>query len=339
MNKRLTGCIFAAIGMMVLIIDSRTALSGARDGITLCISSVVPSLFPFLVLSAFLTSALYGTDTPILRPLARLLGIPKGTEGIFLTGLLGGYPTGALAVHTAWNDGQLRYEEANRMLAFCGNAGPAFLFGILGSQFSDSWMLWLLWGIQIASAVITSLLLSGKSAGCNRVKSTKSVSFVDALKQAVKTMGYVCGWIILFRILISFLTRWVLWLLPESLQVIIFGFLELANGCCSLSQIDSVGLRLIICSAILSAGGLCVLMQTASVIGKLDIRWYIKGKAIQTFLAVWLAAAAQNILLPSESKVPFSGILLLTLAGFFVTVFIVLKKIQKNSSIPARIGV
>ena len=339
MNKRITCSIFAALGMLVLILDSRTALSGARDGISLCVSSVVPSLFPFLVLSGFMTAGLQGANIPLLQPLAKVMGIPRGTESIFLTGILGGYPTGAQAVQTAWKNGQLEKDDANRMLSFCNNAGPAFLFGMLGPQFPKGWMPWLLWGIQIAAAVITSLLLPARTTVCSHTRSLRACSLVESLKQAVKTMGYVCGWIILFRILIAFLDRWVLWLLPESFKVMIYGILELANGCCSLLKVESIGLRLIIASAILSAGGLCVLMQTASVIEGLNIWNYIKGKALQTFLAVWLTAAAQNLLLPPQWKVPFSGAILLCIACFFVAIFVILKKIQKNSSICAGIGV
>ena len=42
---RLSVC---ALGMIVLILDSKTALSGCREGVTLCLNVVIPSLFPFL---------------------------------------------------------------------------------------------------------------------------------------------------------------------------------------------------------------------------------------------------------------------------------------------------
>ena len=48
--------ILPACGMMMLILDSQTAMHGAAEGIVLCINSVVPSLFPFFVLSILLTN-------------------------------------------------------------------------------------------------------------------------------------------------------------------------------------------------------------------------------------------------------------------------------------------
>ena len=330
MKKRFVFSILAAFGILFLILDSKTAISGAQDGIHMCLSSVVPSIFPFLVLSGFLTSALCGANYPFLRPLSRLLGIPKGSEGIFLSGILGGYPIGAQEVHAAWKNGQLDATQANRMLSFCSNAGPAFLFGILSTQFPERWMLWLLWGIQILSAILISLVLPGRSRTSNIQRQIKPISFIYALKRGVSTMGYVCGWIILFRVVIAFLDRWVLWLLPDAIQVVICGILELANGCCSLSLIDSIGLRFVVSSGVLAFGGICVLMQTASIIDGLDSRWYVIGKSLQLMISAWLAVLTQNLIFPQEYKVQFSSILTLMIAIMFIIVFLVLRKQKKR---------
>ena len=47
----------AGIGFLVLIFDSRLAVEGARAGLDLCIRTVIPSLFPFLITdSVYLSS-------------------------------------------------------------------------------------------------------------------------------------------------------------------------------------------------------------------------------------------------------------------------------------------
>ena len=68
-------------------------------------------------------------------------------------------------------------------------------------------------------------------------------------------MGNVCGWVILFRILIAFLERWFLWLLPASVRVAVTGLLELSNGCCALAEIKDFKMRFLLCSGMLSFGG------------------------------------------------------------------------------------
>lgn len=301
MTKRMIPGIFAGFGVLLLILDSRTALIGAQTGIELCIYSVIPSIFPFIVLTGVLTPAICGRKHPILRPISKILGIPTGSEGLFLTGILGGYPTGALAVHQAWQDGQLSKNDALRMLAFCSNAGPAFLFGILGSKFPETWMLWLLWGIHILSAVLVGILLPGKSNEPHSISAVHTPTLTDSVKRSVVSMGYICGWIVLFRVILAFCDRWFLWLLPKAAQVGFYGILELANGCSALDAIPSIGLRFVLCSAMLAFGGICVTMQTASVTGKLGLGLYLPGKVLQclfsimlSFLVQWLCFTNRN---------------------------------------------
>ena len=281
--------IAAAAGMLILILDSRTALSAAAEGIRLCLWTVIPSLFPFFVLSGLLVSALMGSQIPLLCPLGNLLGIPKGAESLLISGFLGGYPVGAKAIRDAWKSGSVSRDDAARMLTFCSNAGPAFLFGMAAPLFPDKHTGWVLWFIQITSALLTGLWFRKEPEADAHPLSGKSLSVPEALEQALRVTAGVCGWIILFRIICSFAEKWILFFLPEWGRSIIVGFLELANGCTYLQIPDSQELRFVICNTMLSFGGICVLMQTASVIGSLPLKWYLKGKITQMIISMGLA--------------------------------------------------
>lgn len=282
--------ILASTGMLILIMDGSTALAGARDGIDLCIKTVIPSLFPFFFLSVLLTNSFSTYSFSILKPLAAITGIPAGCEPILFAGFLGGYPAGAQCIASAYSSGHLKKETAERMLSFCNNAGPAFLFGIVGGMFETTAAVFSLWGIHILSALLVAFLTpSIPDISVNSVKF--QTSHPDAMRSALRTMGAVCGWVILFRIIISFLDSWFLWLLPTTGQVILKGILELSNGCCSLSEISDPQMRFIVCSGLLSLGGLCVAMQTKSVLSELSILPYLKGKVLQTLFSVLLSTA------------------------------------------------
>ena len=289
-KQRLWTGVGASLGMLVLILDGKTALEGARQGINLCLRTVVPSLFPFFLLSILLTGAFLGSNLPVLRPLGRLFGIPGGAESILISAFLGGYPVGAQSVAAAYRAGQLDKSEAERMLAFCSNAGPAFLFGMAASLFPRKWMAWALWGIHILSAFLVSRLFPGPKTAV-RLESGKPVSLPAAMTASLRIMAAVCGWVILFRVLIAFLSRWILWLLPTAVQVAIMGMLELSNGCCALGVVPDISLRFVICSGILAFGGLCVSMQTMSVTKGLSLSRYFAGKLLQTVFSLILAAA------------------------------------------------
>lgn len=339
MGKRIIQGTLCGLGILFLILDSATALKGAQDGLTLCISSIIPSIFPFLVLLGMLTPVLCGTTPRFLRPLARLLRIPQGSEGIFLTGIIGGYPTGAQSVYGAWKRGQLSKSDAQRMLAFCSNAGPSFLFGILGAKFSESWMLWVLWGIHILSAIIVAIILPGENRNQSSISPTRAVTLSKSLKNAVATMGSICGWVVLFRILIAFLDRWFLWLLPSNMQIAVYGILELANGCCSADLIIGEGMRFILCSGMLAFGGLCVTMQTVSVTAELGLGQYIPGKFTQALISMILSIAVQKLLFPAGDQAAISPYFLVICGIIAVILPIILRKMKNRGSIPQAIGV
>lgn len=289
----------ASLGMLILILDGKTAVTGGREGLELCMKTVIPSLFPFFLLSNLLTHALAGGKIPLLRPLAALCGVPEGGESLLLTGFLGGYPVGAQSVANVFRSGQLSKGEAERMLAFCNNAGPAFLFGMAAAMFPQKRLAFFLWLIHILSAFFTAALLPARDMRPVTLSEAKSVTISEAMYGAIRVTGTVCGWVILFRILIGFLNRWVLWLLPIPVQVLMTGLLELTNGCCALAAISGTPMRFVLCSGMLAAGGLCVTMQTVSVTSGLSLKYYFPGKAMQVLFSLILSCAwAVGIFLP-----------------------------------------
>lgn len=293
MKRKIWTAILSALGMLMLIIDGKTALSGAAEGIELCIRSVIPSLLPFFVLSAMLTSSLWGAN--LFRGIGQLCAMPPGSESLLIIGLLGGYPVGAQGVADAYRRGALTKSQAERLLGFCSNAGPSFFFGIVASRFSGWWTGLSLWAIHIVSALIVGALLPGKCDSTVKLQQKDTAAITDALNGSLRVMANVCGWVILFRILIAFLQRWVLWMLPDEAKIMLIGLLELANGCCSLDMIDDVRLRFVAASVMLGVGGLCVLMQTLSVTNGLSINTYLLGKLLQGVFSLLLSCGAVYI--------------------------------------------
>ena len=123
-------------------------------------------------------------------------------------------------------------------------------------------------------------------SACTSCGSDDKITPACAGSKYDKISAIVCGWVILFRTLVAFLNAWLLWRLPQWLQVLTIGFLELSNGCCELMRIDSVELRFVICSGMLAVGGICVMLQTISVTSGLSIRNYLIGKGVQTVFSL-----------------------------------------------------
>lgn len=287
-RKSLTAAASAA-GMLVLIFDSRTALSGGVEGVELCLRAVIPSLFPFLFLSGCFCEAFSRTSLAMLRPIGKAFSLPRGMEYLLIPAFLGGYPIGAQAVSQARASGAISSKQAERMLAYCSNVGPAFLFGMVISQFGRKGLTWTIWVIQILSAWTASRFFGTREEAAPSAKPPGTASSFH-MEAAVGAMLKICGYVILFRILAAFLGRWVLWAVVPWARVMVVGLLELANGCCCLNLIVDEGIRFMVCNLMLAFGGLCVVFQTASVCDGLRLRCYAAGKLLQGAVAVLLAA-------------------------------------------------
>ena len=109
--------------------------AAAREGVTLCLQTVLPSLFPFFVLSSLLVQS----DVPRLLSRAMagvmypLFGVSGAGASALILGLLGGYPVGARTVAELYGRGEIAREEAEQLLAFCNNSGPGFFLGVCGT--------------------------------------------------------------------------------------------------------------------------------------------------------------------------------------------------------------
>lgn len=339
MPTRLWKGILAGIGLLLMILDGKTGIYAASEGVRICFQTLIPSLFPFFFLSIVLTSFLSGSSYQFLRPLGKLCRIPAGAEILLINGLLGGYPAGAQGITQAYEAGHLSKRQAERLLGFCSNAGPSFLFGIIASRFSHLRIAWVLWLIHILSAIITGILLPGNADGPAVMTSPRQMAIPQALNKSITIMAQICGWVIICRVLIQFLERWILWIIPVWLQVTITGFLELANGCCLLNAIPEEGTRFLICSGMLAFGGICVVMQTMSVTNKLGLGMYLPGKLIQTGISLILSYFAQFFLFhTSDRLVIHPWMITVSILCILIPPIYFLWK-EKNSSIPGKIGV
>lgn len=324
-KKHLLMGIAVSLGMVILILDTKTALKGAQEAITLCLYSIIPTLLPFCVISKLINACFLGKDFPFLRPVAKACGIPKGAESLLLCGLLGGYPVGAQGVNDAYQKRAIPLQDAKRLLAFSSNAGPAFIFGMLGGMFSKSCVPWLLFGIHILSALLVGMILPTKSHSSCALPKNNSVSLHKIMEESIKTMATVCAWVILFRIILHFCQRWFLWAFPQNMQIAVTGILELANGCVALSSVENLGLRFIFASVFLGFGGVCVTLQTVSVTKDIGKSMYFSGKLLQACISALLAGAVQYLLFPLGERYLISFYYLLifsvTIAGILLIAY------------------
>lgn len=294
-------CLFLCGILIWFLADAEHIRASTAEALSLCARSVIPSLFPFLVVSSLLISLGFGEwISPylagLMTPLFRLPGLASSA---LLLGLVGGYPIGAQTAASLYQNKLLTREEAERLLAFCNNSNPVFLIsvlgvGIFGSVRTGVW----LWLIHVASALLVGLLFRGGSSNSTQRRppgaaAPRSVSFssafVSAVRGAATGMLSVCAFVTLFYVLAVPLARW-------KGGPLLVGLLELFSLTPLLTP-DRFGFLL--ASGCVGWGGVSVLCQTAAVLERsgLSLRPCILGKLVQGLLSALLAAALSAYIL------------------------------------------
>ena len=297
MRWRAAACLALGGVLVLFLAEAGFVRAAAAEALALCAGSVVPALFPFLVVSSLLLSLGLGELlSPMLaglmEPLFRVDGV--GSSALLL-GLVGGYPIGAKTTADLYRKGLLSQAEAERLLSFCNNSNPVFLIsvlgvGVFGSVRAGVW----LWLIHLLSALLTGLLLCRRGGGPARreagIRATfQAVSlpaaFVSAVGESLSGILSVCAFVTFFYVLARPLSCLGGWLGPA-----LVGLTELFS-LTPLLTADRAGF--ILASAMTGWGGVSVLCQTAAVLegSGLRLRSCAAGKAVQGLLAGLFAAA------------------------------------------------
>lgn len=336
-RKHMLVLIFTVLTMLVLILDTKTILLGIQEGVAISINTIIPSLFPFIFISTIMNNHLIGRRIPMIRPVSKLCKIPEGAESLLLLGLIGGYPVGAKIISDNYRIGQLEKKNAQRMLGFCNNAGPSFLIGMLGPMFSNATAPYILWIIHITSAILVGILLKAEPASTYTVETVEPIPLSKALETSLRTVAGICGWVTIFRGLIAVCEKWFLHLLPPTTSVLFTGILELSNGCIALANITDERIRFVLSSCMLAAGGLCVVMQSKSIVGELGLGLYLPGKLLQTAISLALSVLISLALYGWASFNIRSNLLILA-ASFvsLVIIFLYFYFSKKKDSIPQK---
>ena len=136
------------------------AAGGVLRGLSVCYETVIPALFPFLVLSRLLLESRAASALGLLlRPYTRLLGLHSTkAPAAMLCGVLGGFAGGAKAVDVLYRTGELTAAEAALLLVCTIGSGPGFVVSSVGAlMLGSAGAGWLLLGAQLGASLVCGL--------------------------------------------------------------------------------------------------------------------------------------------------------------------------------------
>lgn len=312
------------IATAAMVLAPQQAMEGAATGLTLCGNVIIPSLFPFLILSALavelgLAARLGKLLEPVMRPLFRVNG---SCACALVLGFIGGYPVGARTAINLYENKLCSRIEAQRLLAFCNNSGPAFIFGVVGAGvFADSRAGLLLYLIHALASLCVGLVFRFYGRKEDRVPASAqpsiravrfSSAFTGSVSSALQSTLGICAFVVFFSVVISLLTGFgILSALAGGLTAflsplgmtetwahrLLTGLLELSSGVWSLSGGGTLSGKLSMAAFMLGWAGLSVHCQVLSFLTEsgLSMGTYFGGKALHAIFSAALTALALHL--------------------------------------------
>ena len=332
----ITFFLLLSVGILLLIypFESRDA---AQEGLRLCYELIIPSLFPFFVLSSLFISMGYVDIlsrwfTPLMWPIFRLGG---SCSAALLLGVVGGYPVGLRTSSELYEQKLCTRAEFLHLSAFCNNCGPAFLITVAGvGIFHSKTVGLILFFAHLVSAFLVGFLfrflLPNKDRNLpseDMLPSSSPQRFSDAfpicVRQAFFSTLHISAFVTFFFVFLRLLSScgFLPWLSIQLLHLspgqftsalcdsLLYGTFELSSGIDKLSETAFSPIALPLTAWILSWGGLSVHCQSISFLSsnKVSSIPYFIGKFLHGLFAAALTMLLFPLLHPSGLSIPASS--------------------------------
>ena len=302
-----------SISFLLFLLRSDVAIDYMKIGLKLCGSTVIPSLFPFMVVSALLVSSGVGIKVcrPLSLPTRLIFGVGEGGACAFLLGAICGFPIGSKVACSMYDKGMMSKKETERVLTFCNNPGSAFVISAVGVSLFGSFRVGvILYACVILSAVITGIIMrpfhkidDRKISDANIIRASLQGSsggvslFLGAVQDSALSMLTVSAMVAFFSSLIGCVGVSLSAIgVSEAPIAAIFGLCEMSSGVSALSSLHS-SLALPLCAAALGWSGISVHCQIMAIAGGrgLSFKPYFAAKTIQGVICAALAWAGMKL--------------------------------------------
>ena len=304
---------FTLMSLFVIILFFKNASAAAlwvQNGLFLCGTRLIPSLFPFMVLSSIATEsgALKALCKPPAMLFRRIFNIGEEATGAVIIGWLCGFPVGARSLCELYTDGRISFSEYKRAVCISSTPSPAFLIGAVGTQTFGSPLVGIaLYVLSIsASALIGTVMALGDKSEptppcAPQKKKEKGFAgiFTHAVTSSASGMVSVCAFVVFFCAFLGVVESTLSFFeLSDTLTLLIFSFFELTSGIARIGEISS-RFALALCGIAVGWSGLSVHFQTLSMCAEAPFE-------IKTYVLTHIAKA----LLMGLSCLALSGILM-----------------------------
>lgn len=251
---------------IILILNQNVLRKSINNSLRMCLSSIVPSIFPFMILSDFLTGNLKTSkDYRFCKWFGKLFSMNESAMLPFILGNICGFPLGAKSTIDLYKNGSLTKEECERLIGFANNPSLAFVISGVGMGMRGS----VTEGVLLYCVILISSFILGISTRSKNNISSKpgniskqNFSIVTSIKNSTIAIIYVCSYIIFFSFIADIAIKY---LNAPLVSALFISFLEIGTATNYIAgNIINETLSLSLTAFALAFSGLSVYLQTLS---------------------------------------------------------------------------
>lgn len=292
----------------VFIIFPERYVACCLEGFVLWAECVLPSLFPFIVVSLiFIKTGLADKASLPLKRVTRVLNLPQSAAVCFILSICSGYPAGSRLVAEFYENGALTRSDCDKLAPLCSTSGPLFIIGSVGFKMFGDKLLGLKIFVAHAFAVIIFSLIYCRFCKKTQYVPPKSVKssgniLYDSFYGAVISVAVAGGFIAFFYVvaqamqdffIIMPLKNFLSLFMDEgAASAVSLGIAEVTTGCKFLAQSNSA-IKGASAGFMITFGGVSILMQQLSYLTKTGVKpaKFILLKFLQAMLCFLIMLA------------------------------------------------
>ena len=247
----------------------------------LWVTSLIPTMFPFFVISDILIQYHVTHYIPqfIKNAFCRLFGVSENAVSIFFLSCIGGFPSNARNTRKYYDLKLISKEEAEHILTFTHFSNPLFVLSTVAVFFFHQEKYgWIILFSHFMGNILIGLFFrkyntpSSNYTLTNEKSQNFSFLFIRAIKNAIDTLLLILGTLTSFLIVSSLIIQALH--LSAYPGIILKGILEMTMGIKELSLLPIPAIyKVVITTMFLSFGGLSVHLQVLSQIADTDISY------------------------------------------------------------------
>lgn len=237
------------LSTVYILLFSEIVVAAAYEALKLCGTVIIPSLFPYMVISSMLvrTGAATSLGGWLARPVESALRLPGSAGGAIVLGALCGFPVGAKTACDLYEQKSISHRDCERLIAIANNTGPSFVIEVVGAHFWGSrGMGVVIYTAQILSAFLIGHITSRREKMPPRLHSPSTVQcdilrcLATSVSHSARSALSVCGFIVFFAVATSMLCHLLSNLGLSVLSPVLGAVLEFSTGAAKAAELGGI---------------------------------------------------------------------------------------------------